>query len=183
MPAALLAILLLAATVDARLAEPLRPLAEVGARDTADGHVGQFFADLPDSLGLTEGVGELPHGAVGRYDSRTRTVTIVDSVVAEDPRVVAVMLAHELQHALDRKRVALDLLDADCLALEVRGFEAQAHVTRLFWPDDLPAGTDLERHLAAVVWDVERDGSAGIAAALAGDAAYRRAPRGGKQSA
>jgi hypothetical protein len=37
---ALLAVLLLAATVDPRLAEPLRLLAEVGARDTTDGHVG-----------------------------------------------------------------------------------------------------------------------------------------------
>ena len=47
MPAALLVVLLLAATVDPRLAEPLRLLAEVGARDTTDGHVSPFFADLP----------------------------------------------------------------------------------------------------------------------------------------
>jgi hypothetical protein len=38
MHAALLAVLLLAATVDPRLEEPLRLLAEVGARDTTDGH-------------------------------------------------------------------------------------------------------------------------------------------------
>jgi hypothetical protein len=43
MPAALL-FLLLAATIDARLAEPLRLLAEVGARDTTDGHLGTCFA-------------------------------------------------------------------------------------------------------------------------------------------
>jgi hypothetical protein len=40
MPATLLAILLLATSVDPRLAEPLRLLAEVGARDTTDGDLG-----------------------------------------------------------------------------------------------------------------------------------------------
>ena len=40
MPTALLAALLLAATVDPGLAEPLRLLAEVGARDTTAQHDG-----------------------------------------------------------------------------------------------------------------------------------------------
>jgi hypothetical protein len=48
-----LTLLLLAATVDPRLAEPLRLLAEVGAREETDGHVGTLFADLPEQLGLT----------------------------------------------------------------------------------------------------------------------------------
>ena len=55
MPAALLVVLLLAATVDPRLAEPLRLLAEVGAHDTTDGHVSPFFADLPELPGLMRG--------------------------------------------------------------------------------------------------------------------------------
>ena len=46
-----------------RPAEPLRLLAEVGARDTTDGHAGQFFADLPESFGLTLVMAELPRGA------------------------------------------------------------------------------------------------------------------------
>ncbi|HZO26542.1 MAG TPA: hypothetical protein VFH48_11210 [Chloroflexota bacterium] len=53
MPAYLLAFLLLAATVDPRLVEPLRLPAEVGARDTTDGHDGQLFVDLLESLGLS----------------------------------------------------------------------------------------------------------------------------------
>ena len=40
MPAAILSILFLAATVEPRLAEPLRLLAEVGARDTTGGQLG-----------------------------------------------------------------------------------------------------------------------------------------------
>jgi hypothetical protein len=50
MPAAPLAFLLLAATGDPRLAEPLRLLAEIGAGDTTDGHLGPFFADFPNRL-------------------------------------------------------------------------------------------------------------------------------------
>jgi hypothetical protein len=173
MPAALLALVLLTATVDPRLEEPLRLLAEVGARDMTDGHLGPQFASLPDSLGLTLAVAELPRGAAGQYDPRSRTVTIAEALVAEDPRALAVVTAHELQHALDLRRVALDLLGRDCLALEVRGFEAQAVVTRQFWPDELPKGTALERNIAAVVRDYERNGPAGVAARLAGDSAYR----------
>lgn len=63
MPAALLDFLLLAATVDPRLAGPLRLLAEAGARVTIDGHIGPFFADLPETLGLTLAVAEPPRGA------------------------------------------------------------------------------------------------------------------------
>jgi len=125
MPAALLSLLLFAATVDPRLAGALRLLAEVGARDAIDELPGQFYADLPESLGLTLAVGELPNGAGGRYDPNTRTVTVTEAVLGEDPRAVAVILAHELQHAVEQQRVALDLLDADCLTLEVRGFQAQ----------------------------------------------------------
>jgi hypothetical protein len=132
MPAALLALVLLAATIDPHLAEPLRLLAEVGARDTTDGHIGSELAGLPESLGLTLAVAEMPRGAARRYDPGSRTVTIGVALIDEDPRAVAVILAHELQHALDLKRAALVLLDRDCLALEVRGFVAQAVVTRQF---------------------------------------------------
>jgi hypothetical protein len=63
MPTALLAVLLLAATADARPVEPLRLLAEVGARDTTNGHLGPYFADLPESIQLTLLVGEVPREA------------------------------------------------------------------------------------------------------------------------
>jgi len=71
MPTACLAFLRLAPTVDGRLAEPLHLLAEVGARDTTDGHLSAFFADLPESLGLTLPVAELPRKApeiFGRWE-------------------------------------------------------------------------------------------------------------------
>ena len=42
MPTTLLTLLLIASTVDPHLTEPLRLLAEVGARDTTDGHLGPY---------------------------------------------------------------------------------------------------------------------------------------------
>ena len=66
-------------------------------------------------------------------------------------------------------------LRPDWLALEVRGFKAQATVTLLFWPDELLSGTVLERKLSAVVRDYEANGPAGIAARVVGDAVYRKA--------
>ena len=67
MPAALLAGALLVAAVEPRLAEPLRLLAEVGARDITDGHLGPYFADLPEALALPLLVGE--RGAVPASDA------------------------------------------------------------------------------------------------------------------
>jgi hypothetical protein len=91
----------------------------------------------------------------------------------QSTHVVAVVLAHELQHALDAKRTDLGLLDVNCVAMEVRGYTAQAAVTRLFWPDELPTVTPIERSLAAVVRSVEQDGPAAVAARLAASPEYR----------
>jgi hypothetical protein len=84
-------------------------------------------------------------------------------------------LAHELQYALDVKRMALGLLDPDCISLETRGFVAGATAARLLWPDELPNATPFEREIAASVLDYEENGTASVAARLAGDAAYRQA--------
>jgi hypothetical protein len=39
-------------------------------------------------MGLTLAVAEMPRGAAGRYDPGSRTVTIADVLIGEDPRVV-----------------------------------------------------------------------------------------------
>jgi hypothetical protein len=173
MPTALLALVLLAATIDPRLDEPLRLLAEVGARDTAAAAPGPLFAELPALLGLTLVVVDLPHGAVGWYDPGFGRLMVDEDLVREDPRVVAATLAHELQHALDTQRLADRLLAPDCLAIEVRGYVAQAIVARQLWPDELPNGTPLERRVAAIVRDYEANGAAGISARLHADVRYR----------
>jgi hypothetical protein len=65
MPAALLAFLLATAIVDPRLEEPLRLLAEVGARDATDGYLSVQFAGLGDGTGLRRGVW-VTEGTLGR---------------------------------------------------------------------------------------------------------------------
>ena len=71
-------------------------------------------------------------------------------LAAEDPRVVAVVLAHELRHAADEEYAAGGLLVLDCQEHEARAFEVEAQIARAFWPDVLPDGTDRERDLAAI---------------------------------
>ena len=65
-PAALLVVLLLAATVDPRLAEPLKLLAAV--HDAAGVPVRAFYARVPNALSLRLRIGALAEGLYGRYD-------------------------------------------------------------------------------------------------------------------
>jgi hypothetical protein len=72
MPAALLALVLLAATIDPHLAEPLRLLAEVGARDTSDVQVDlSSVNELARIAGADLAVAELPRDRVDRRPAAT----------------------------------------------------------------------------------------------------------------
>jgi len=167
MPAAILALLLLTATVDPRLAEPLRVLGD--ARDATGHPIGTQFAHMPDALHLAVIVAYLPPQVAGRYLSDTRIVAIAERLLDEDPRVVATVLAHERRHASDVDLVSLGLLEGDCVELEVRGFEAQAQIARALYPDDLPSETKTERQLAVLVRDYEANGADGIRARVSAD--------------
>src|SRR5215212_7268586 len=166
---ALLALLLFAATVDPRLARPLHLLAELQAThpEIAD------YARTPEILHLTLRVSPLPPMAGGHYDPRTRTLTMAEALLGEDPRVMAADLAHELTHASDFDLIAVGLLPRDCAELEVRAFEAQAVVTRALWPDELPSGSDWERGLAMIVMAYEAGGVDGLRAMVAGTPRYQ----------
>ena len=107
----------------------------------------------------------------GLYDRRRRTVTIDESLLAEDPRVVAVVLAHELRHAVDLAWMAQGL-DLDCLGVEAQGFQAEAVLARAFWPDVLPDRTNRERDLAGIVATCERGGFGGLRDQLVRDGVY-----------
>jgi hypothetical protein len=172
MPSALLALLLLAATVDPRLAEPLRLLAEV--RDANGAAVGAEYAELPEALRLTLRVAALPPRAGGHYTPRTRTLTMAEALLAEDPRVLAVGLVHELRHASDLDQVTRGLLTRDCLEWEARAFEAQAIVARALWPEQLPDGTAWEQGIAATVQLHEQGGIDGLRGWLEQSQEYRR---------
>jgi hypothetical protein len=166
--------------VDARLVPALELL--------AGSDVGAVYADQVRTLRLVVEVGPLPAGAAGRYQPARRTVTVSEALLAEDVRVVAALLAHELQHASDADLVAVGLLAADCLALEVRGYQAQAAVGRALYPEELPSGTVAEQQLAGVVaaWETggadllrERIAADVLYGGCHGEAARAEGPRGG----
>jgi hypothetical protein len=98
---------------------------------------------------------------------------VAEALLDEDPRVVAAGLVHELRYVLDFDLVAVVLQEHDGLELEVRAFEAQAKITRAFWPDELPSGTDWERGLAVTVLIYEPGGLDGLRAMVRENAGYR----------
>jgi hypothetical protein len=152
------ALLLAAGTVDPRLEQPLSILANLRARDPGGDLIGPYYASLPDALKLTLAIGSLPPGAGGHYEPSRRTLTLADVLLAEDPRVLAAGLVHELRHAADFDQIDAGQLTADCIELESRAFVAQAIVTRALWPDELPDGSVWERGLASNVTLYESGG-------------------------
>ncbi len=161
------------APIDPRLDEPLRLLSEVRDRDGQP--IGEQYAGLVRALNLALTVRELRPGLAGSYNIPTRTVTIAEASLAEDPRFVAAALAHEVKHADDADFVGLGLLDADCLEVEARGFEVQAQVARAFWPDTLPTRTPFEQELAMLVGLRDQGGLAAIRDWVAGHPGYQQA--------
>lgn len=161
------------APIDPSLEAPLRLLAEVRDRDGQP--VGEQYATLVRTIGLTLEVRELRPGLAGSYNIPTRTVTISEAAHKEDPRFVAAALAHEIKHADDADFVSLGLLAPDCLEIEARGFEVQAQIARAFWPDHLPTRTDFERELALLVDLREKGGLDAIRGWVAAHPGYRQA--------
>jgi hypothetical protein len=161
------------APIDGRLDEPLRLLAEV--RDRDGDAIGEQYVLLVKALNLTLMVGDLRPGLAGSYNIPTRTVTIAEAALREDPRFVAAALAHEIKHGDDADFVGLGLLAADCLEIEARGFDVQAQVARAFWPDKLPTRTPFEQELAALVGIREHGGLDAIRAWVARHPGYQQA--------
>jgi hypothetical protein len=176
MPAALLAVLLLTATVDPRLAEPLRLLADVQAviHNTVGEPIGPMLANRARSSLVTIVVEPVDSGAFVHYNRTTRTITVSEFLASDDPRVVASALAHELQHSLDIDMALFGVVPGDCLTVEARGFATQAVVGRAVYGDELPRATEHERDLAVIVRRYERLGVDGYRAWLAEDPSYRQ---------
>ena len=160
------------APVDPRLDEPLRLLSEVRDRDGQA--IGEQYVLLVRALNLTLAVGELRPGLAGSYNIPSRTVTISEAAMREDPRFVAAALAHEIKHGDDADFVGLGLLSADCLEIEARGFEVQAQIARALWPDKLPTRTQFEQELATLVGIHEHGGLDAIRSWVAAHQGYRQ---------
>lgn len=142
------------ATVDPCLDEALQLLAALQVHDASGQPIGPCYASLPNSLSLT--------------------LMIAEMLLVEDQRAVEAGLVHELRHASDFDLIAVGLLEPDCVELEARAFEAQAIVTRAFWPDDLPSGSDWEKGLAMNVATYESGGLDALRTRVGQTAGYRR---------
>jgi hypothetical protein len=160
------------APIDPRLQEPLRLLSEVRDRDGQA--IGQQYALLVQALHLTLEVRPLREGLAGNYNIPSHTVTISDAAIGEDPKFVAAALAHEIKHGDDADYVRIGLLDANCLEIEARGFDAQAQIARAFWPGTLPTRTDFEREQANLVKLRDRGGLDAIRSWVAGQPGYKQ---------
>jgi hypothetical protein len=130
MTATLLAIFLLAATVDPRLAESLFLLGgvQVVLHNTLGEPLGKTLANRARSPLVTIVVEPVDSGFFAHYNRTTRTITVSEALAAEDPRVIASALAHELQHSLDIDMALFGVVPGDCLTVETRGFATQAVV-------------------------------------------------------
>jgi hypothetical protein len=148
MPAALAALaLLVVITVDPRLEQPLRLLAEVRDRDGK--LVGAPYVARARNPTVAMIVWDLPEGQGALHNSGTWGIMVAKSLLDEDPRVVATVLVHVLRHSIDLEDVVNGTWKPECLYLEARAFEDQAIIARAFWPDELPSGTQTERDLSS----------------------------------
>ena len=76
---------------------------------------------------------QLPANVLGQYNLRIRSIALSSSLRNESPEVVAMVLAHEGQHALDHSlgRISGDSLT--CFDTEVRAFDLQIALWQTIW--------------------------------------------------
>ena len=107
-------------------------------------------------------VAGLARGQAGYYRAH-RVVGVDPSLLPEDPRAVAAILAHELTHAAQHAAARRGTSPTDCFEAETDAFERQAVVWLLSWPEGgLPERTDVERELSLVARTYQDAGPAGI---------------------
>ena len=132
----------------------------------------QYQAREASSIWLIE-VGPLPATIEAGWQPDRRPIVEAEDLLAEDPRLLAAVLVHELRHASHFDLVAVGLLAPDCVELE-----AQAIVTRAFWPDKLPDGSDWEKGLAMTGTTHENSGLDGLREWVGQTVGYQRECRG-----
>jgi len=97
---------------------------------------------------------------------------MAETLLGEDPRVMATGPAHELKHAGSFDLVALALRPASGPELESGAFLARAIVARATWPYELLGGSDPERGLAMIAAAYEDGGSDELRVVVAATTGY-----------
>ena len=103
--------------------------------------MGAEYAERAASRFVSVEVAQVRGDGVASYDIHRRTVTVAETALDEDPRMVAAVLAHELRHSIDIDLALLGFVPGDCLTIEARGFATQAVVGRELYGGELPSAT------------------------------------------
>ena len=118
-------------------------------------------------------IASLARGRAGYYRGH-RVVGIDPSLLSEESRAIAAILAHELTHAAQHSAARRGAGPTDCFEAEADAFERQALVWLLSWPEgELPERTDVERELTVVARAYRDGGRDGILRLLEAAALYR----------
>ncbi len=72
-------------------------------------------------------------GGLGRYFSQSGAISIDEAVVEESNYAVAIILAHEGQHALDHRQGRLGLDERSCYNAEARAFDLAIFIWQSLW--------------------------------------------------
>jgi hypothetical protein len=110
--------------------------------------------------------GRTPPGVLGFYRPAARTITIDSGLDSYSSWVRAVVLAHELRHAVDDAQGNLGASASACYEDEESAFRTQSRVWAQLWGGNLPSNVDgLHAELNAITVMAARD-PAGLAATL-----------------
>ena len=75
----------------------------------------------------------LPDDELGRYEIETRSIVLNGTLTDEPAEVVAAVLAHEGQHALDHNLGRIPGKPLACFDAEVRAFDLQIALWQVIW--------------------------------------------------
>jgi hypothetical protein len=108
-----------------------------------------------------------PAGVLGFYQPSTRTLVVDTRLDGSSSLVRAVVLAHELRHAVDDVQGTLGSSETSCYEDEEGAFRTQARVWAHLWGGKLPREVDrLHAEFNAIALAAAHD-PAGLAASLA----------------
>ncbi len=98
--------------------------------------------------------GPLPENVFGTYYPSSRSIVVSSALESESAEVIAMVLAHEGQHALDHNLGRLGNDPLVCYDSEVRAFDLQILLWRTLWGSDGKSGalTSVEEDFNFILW-------------------------------
>ena len=94
------------------------------------------MGEVVDTLqGMTSRIvsGKLPANVFGAYSTSSRQITISSTLATESAEVIAMVLVHEKQHALDHNLGWLGADSLSCYDSEIRAFDVQILLWQTMW--------------------------------------------------